>query len=928
MKTTSTYSFNYEVPVSRTQLLPILDAAISVGEYRFVRQSALSWLAAFPGDLGLNLIYSKALFGEGKNQYAIPILESMVKLDPEFEEAQELKMMVDQVNNSDSTATDMAAYFILTGKTQTGFTVPDWAKLALDARLCYEKGELDDAEDLVQQAIMLEPGSVLPAVTHLRILYSRKDNQALKSLSLLYHNRWPEALQFSLLLAVAGMQDGNDSESVALLHKVVTQDASGQVAIRVLGENHAYKALWPSKMEMRFSQSVPSSVASALGWNLLDAGEISVSTAASVTSSEDDGVSTGTSAASTAAPVTAAAASNSFSTSTTTAPVAPPVSSPVSSSSSTASTGASAPASSTPSSTPSAASASTVSAEQAEDSKEEMLNIQDALDKVAQRIHAPGVGRVDGRFPVYVIFSSKQGLSKQYGDQSASLIDEQLKLLAEAIRKHQGWSSLLYYADDATCTSALGLQTSAIDPWKLKLSLKDLDAALAKKGEMIGALLIVGGPEIIPFHNLPNPTDDSDADIPSDNPYSTLDDNYFIPEWPVGRAPGGADHKPDMLMKSIKSMIVFHNNYQPAQPWWQSVSFFAPIWQRMQSVLPMTHSPLIAKPSFGYTAAVWKQASIEVFRPIGETQALLSSPPGKTGQINNSGYLPAKLAYFNLHGLSDSAYWYGQPKSDEQDGTPEYPVALSPADLDGNTTIPNVIFSEACYGTYINNKGVNDAISLKFMDMGAHAVVGSTRIAYGSIAAPLIGADLLGVNFWKLMKDGVTAGEALRTAKVNLAQDMTKRQGFLDGEDQKTLISFVLYGDPLYTLPSSPKLAKAAYRIRSMLPEFSLSHSYAEPKDMQSVSTEAISQVKLIVEQYLPGLRDGEYHVTRQHAEYKNQAPKKQGFLNRKKSPGYLSTTQTVVTVSKNIKTDHEHREFARFTFDEAGKVIKLAISH
>ena len=37
------------------------------------------------------------------------------------------------------------------------------------------------------------------------------------------------------------------------------------------------------------------------------------------------------------------------------------------------------------------------------------------------------------------------------------------------------------------------------DPWQIKLALADLDQALAKRGEMIGALLIVGGPEIVPF---------------------------------------------------------------------------------------------------------------------------------------------------------------------------------------------------------------------------------------------------------------------------------------------------------------------------------------------------------------------------------------------------------------------------------------------
>ena len=54
---------------------------------------------------------------------------------------------------------------------------------------------------------------------------------------------------------------------------------------------------------------------------------------------------------------------------------------------------------------------------------------------------------------------------------------------------------------------------------------------------MIGAVLIVGGHSILPFHMLPNPTDDDDDTVYSDNPYTTSDENYLAPEWPVGRLP-------------------------------------------------------------------------------------------------------------------------------------------------------------------------------------------------------------------------------------------------------------------------------------------------------------------------------------------------------------------------------------------------------
>lgn len=89
-------------------------------------------------------------------------------------------------------------------------------------------------------------------------------------------------------------------------------------------------------------------------------------------------------------------------------------------------------------------------------------------------------------------------------------------------------------------------------PGKLKLALHDLDEKLSSKGEMIGALLIIGGNDIIPFHQLPNPTDDMDTSVPSDNPYASLDENYFIPQWPVGRMPDEKGTDAAFLLEQIR----------------------------------------------------------------------------------------------------------------------------------------------------------------------------------------------------------------------------------------------------------------------------------------------------------------------------------------------------------------------------------------
>ena len=145
---------------------------------------------------------------------------------------------------------------------------------------------------------------------------------------------------------------------------------------------------------------------------------------------------------------------------------------------------------------------------------------------------------------------------------------------------------------------------------------------------MIGAVLIVGGPEVIPFHHLPNPVDDADDDVPSDNPYSTRDENYFIPEWPVGRLPGGCSSDPASLISGLANITRRHAEFVKQSrktPWYRGWLYRFTSWLRIN---PKSGSKGARKQaSIGYTAAVWRKASAVVYQPIGEPKALKVSPP-------------------------------------------------------------------------------------------------------------------------------------------------------------------------------------------------------------------------------------------------------------------------------------------------------------
>jgi hypothetical protein len=466
------------------------------------------------------------------------------------------------------------------------------------------------------------------------------------------------------------------------------------------------------------------------------------------------------------------------------------------------------------------------------------------------------------------------------------------------------------------------------------LALTDLDDSLGKQGAMIGALLIVGGPDVVPFHHLPNPTDDVDEDVPSDNPYSTCDENYFIPDWAVGRLPGGCGNDPKPLLQMLAEISAHHHAEEISRAnwlrrWFTSVLnlFMPPKWRQ--------------RSSFGYSAEAWRRASWQVFRPIGEPRDMITSPPEG---IEIGTILPTSLlSYFNLHGVVDAAQWYGQRDPLASTDSEDYPVALRPQDVINSGRAPNIVFSEACYGAHILEKNIDDAIALKFLTSGSKAVVGSTVMSYGSINTPLIAADLLGQSFWNALKEGYPAGEAVRRAKIHLAKEMHHRQGYLDGEDQKTLISFVLYGDPLAQAEAAPRndiklrelfslsgpSRKAVIRIPKSTTDIKTVCDRSDmPGTSEPIPPEVMTHVKQVVAQYLPGMAGAQFTLSHEHATCYgggHQCPTAQlaGNYHAKGE----SLRQVIVLSKQMINDHHVHHHIARLRLDREGKVLKLAVS-
>ena len=236
----------------------------------------------------------------------------------------------------------------------------------------------------------------------------------------------------------------------------------------------------------------------------------------------------------------------------------------------------------------------------------------------------------------------------------------------------------------------------------------------------------------------------------SDNCYASLDNDFLLPEVSIARLPDAGE-----------------------------VDF-------LTHLIGLLGDNAHSKGSIGYTAKVWIDASNAVYKTLPDREDILISPPMKSISLKNK-ISEKQFFYFNLHGSDTDAPWYGQ-----EDGN--YPVALTPENI--KAVKGCFVFSEACYGAYILHKKAGNSIALKFLKNGSSAFCGSTTIAYGPASPPSTEADLLAKFYFQNLFNGEDAGNAFLNAKHQFFKEMIKTQGFLDGDDKKTLYQFVLYGDP------------------------------------------------------------------------------------------------------------------------------------
>jgi len=852
--------------ICKESFVAIVDQGLKAGCYRFVKQSAEEWLVKYPNDLLIGYYLARAFIGEKNYKNAIEIIREIVTRDPEFVQAWELLLSLTQKENSKEIDRCVGNLFLLNNAIK-GFEIPQWALRLKECIDAISLGNFQTIYGVLNQILAEISQETLIGIIHLEISKLENDKETTYQLAKLYHERWSKCLQISIILAKAALEESDEPYGVSLLHECALNDPGGQVIERELGKNHEFQSIWPQDMKIVLNYSIPSQITVPLGWNQLTPGQISND---SYKSHEKQKSLLNN------LHIKKLPELNLFS--------------------------------------PKRKKASKNEGEKNDVREKEIIEnpYLRVLDK----------SKMDDRIPVYVIMTSKNRLINKYGASSTGIIFEKIKDLNNSINLHPGWKALIFVPDDINYTRLYEVDVvDEFNPWKIKNSLTDLDIYLSTRGQMIGCLLIIGGPDIIPFHSLPNPTDDKDKGVFSDNPYSTRDANYFIPEWPVGRLVDEANNDPGLLIKQLRSALETH----------QSINANENLIKKYQSILfgKISIKEILKKllkkySNFGYSAEVWRRSSLAAFRPIGNGDQLKISPPLNEGNIDYANLMKAKWAYFNLHGLSNTSDWYGQRDGLLKTDGPDFPIALSSSQLNLCHSIPEIIFSEACYGGLINDKEIDSSIALKFIDKGVLGLIGSTCISYGSINSPLIGADLLAYIFWTYLKRGYSVGHAFIQSKIGFVKVMNQRQGYLDGEDQKTLISFTLYGDPLFLSERKRISEYEGIRQKTPMQVNSISDQDGSEEDSVRVTGAALEKLKKSLEDYIPNLDNATVKIKHHQLHFSNSGFK----MNNPEMKNPFQTDRTLVTYCRQINIQkNSHIQFIRATLDHHGKMIKLAIS-
>lgn len=383
---------------------------------------------------------------------------------------------------------------------------------------------------------------------------------------------------------------------------------------------------------------------------------------------------------------------------------------------------------------------------------------------------------------IKLIVTHGGALERKYGVGGLERIMDAITELARA-DEARGFTTMFVRLDEADETNPYGV--SALTGKATALRCKRVIDRLWKVLKP-DYLVLLGAADVLPHFEVPNPSykpvdGDDDRLVPTDNPYacsrafsSKKRETYLIPDRVVGRVPdlpGGTD--PAWLLDPL----------DVARSW-------------------ASRSARSYDKDLMVCCDAWREAGEDVAKYLSrDTKTVFVAPPSL---YSNSSHPPIlaqayenRLHLIKCHGAQLDTMYYGQKRNN-------YPPVLTSGALAGRTRPGTVVGAMCCYGAAlfdptdprVNADVAGDPpIPSIYLRQGAYGFVGSTTIAWVGTRSMQCADWMIGA-FAHYVLEGASTGRALLDSKQEFVRWIQQQGRSPDICDEKTLLQFLLLGDP------------------------------------------------------------------------------------------------------------------------------------
>jgi len=323
-------------------------------------------------------------------------------------------------------------------------------------------------------------------------------------------------------------------------------------------------------------------------------------------------------------------------------------------------------------------------------------------------------------------------------------------------------------------------------PVKIKRVIDDLWERLRPK-----YLVLFGGDDVVPMFKVPNPTlywrtnvSDWDRMLPTDNPYASSKafdpqniDSYLVPDRVIGRIP-------DMKGSRKRTDPTWLLNYLKTATSWASLS-------------PNFYEKTYAICTSESTGA-GKECMQFISKPVSD---LLISPPTDDTLTSARNRLSAPLHLIKCHGNRLDATFWGHDTG-ENNEKKAWKRAITSTTLKACLKPATIVGTTCCWGAQIFSPDARHVRSHKrwplastYLRKGALGFVGATgRAWFGGDTMRF--ADYIVGDYFKWILRHASIGRALLESKHGYMCYYLEGGGTADALDQKTMVEYVLLGDP------------------------------------------------------------------------------------------------------------------------------------